>query len=157
MISIMIPCFSVGDKLGDWINCRSGFRILYKLELGVYLTMTMGIGGLTIAKIALSSICGLQGIRRSCGTPQTLDLWNLWIMQLLVQLMGCEVDPQEGNKILEWHTTCFLRIEMHYLGPWKNRMSTWIVIFYSSLEACMPYPWIVRGSHTYEFGDRRHI
>ena len=34
---------------------------------------------------------------------------------------------------MEWHTTCFLRIEMHYLGPWKNRLSTWIVMFNSSL------------------------
>ena len=31
---------------------------------------------------------------------------------------------------------------MHYLGPWKNRLSTWIVVFNSSLEACMSYPWI---------------
>ena len=54
---------------------------------------------------------------------------------------------------MEWLTTCFLRIEVLYLGPWKNRMSTWIVLFYSSLEACMLYPWIFRGSHTHEFGD----
>ena len=23
--------------------------------------------------------------------------------------------------------TCFLRIEMHYLGPWVNRLSTWML------------------------------
>ena len=28
---------------------------------------------------------------------------------------------------MEWLTTCFLRIEMHYLGPWNNGLSTWIV------------------------------
>ena len=59
MISIMIPCFSVDNKLGDWINCRSLFRDLYKLEVGSYLTPKMGIGGLTIVEIALSSFWGL--------------------------------------------------------------------------------------------------
>ena len=59
MISIMIPCFSVDNKLGDWINCRGLFRDLYELDLGVYLTMMMEIGGLTIVRIALSSIWGL--------------------------------------------------------------------------------------------------
>ena len=49
----MIPCFSVDDKLGDWINCRGLFRDLYELGLGVYLTMTMEIGELTIVKITL--------------------------------------------------------------------------------------------------------
>ena len=44
----MRPCFLVDDKLGDWVNCRSLFRDLYELDLGVYLTMIMGIGGLTI-------------------------------------------------------------------------------------------------------------
>ena len=32
MISIMIPCFSVDDKLGDWTNCRSLFRHLCELD-----------------------------------------------------------------------------------------------------------------------------
>ena len=59
MISIMIPCLSVDDKLGDWVKCRSLFRDLYKLEVGSYLTPMMGIGGLIIVKIALSSIWGL--------------------------------------------------------------------------------------------------
>ena len=53
MILIMIPCFSVDNKLGDWINCRSLSRDLYELDLGIYLSMIMGIGGLTIVKIAL--------------------------------------------------------------------------------------------------------
>ena len=53
MISIMIPCFSVDDKLGDWINGRSRFRDVYKLDLGVYLIMIMGISGLTIVRIVL--------------------------------------------------------------------------------------------------------
>ena len=39
--------------------------------------------------------------------------------------------------------TCFLRIEMHYLEPCKNRLSAWIVVFNSCLAACMPYPWIL--------------
>ena len=39
--------------------------------------------------------------------------------------------------------TCFLRIEMHYLEPWKNGMRTWIVVFNSCLTACMIYPWIL--------------
>ena len=39
--------------------------------------------------------------------------------------------------------TCFLRIEMHYLEPCKNRLSAWIVVFNSSLAACVTYPWIL--------------
>ena len=39
--------------------------------------------------------------------------------------------------------TCFLRIDMHYLEPCKNRFSAWIVVFNSSLAACMLYPWIL--------------
>ena len=39
--------------------------------------------------------------------------------------------------------TCFLRIEMHYLEPCKNRLSAWIVAFNLSLVACMTYPWIL--------------
>ena len=31
--------------------------------------------------------------------------------------------------------TCFLRIVMHYLRPWKDRPSTWIVMFNSRLAA----------------------
>ena len=61
MISIMIPCFSVDDKLGDWINCRSLFRVLYKLDLGVYLTMMMEIGGLTIVMDSPSKYLGIMG------------------------------------------------------------------------------------------------
>ena len=61
MISIMIPCFSVDNKLGDWIKCRGLIRDLYELDLGVYLTMTMEIGGLTIVRVALSSIWGVIG------------------------------------------------------------------------------------------------
>ena len=34
---------------------------------------------------------------------------------------------------MEWLTTCFLRIEMHYLGPWVNRLSTWMVDIKSKL------------------------
>ena len=34
MISIMIPCFSVDNKLGRWINCRGLFRDFYELDLG---------------------------------------------------------------------------------------------------------------------------
>ena len=56
MISIMIPCFLVDNKLGDWISCRIWFRDLYKLEVGSYLTPKMGIGGLIIVEIARSSI-----------------------------------------------------------------------------------------------------
>ena len=52
MISIMIPCFSVDDKLGGWVKCRSLFRNLYELDLGVYLITIMGIGGLAIVRIA---------------------------------------------------------------------------------------------------------
>ena len=59
MISIMIPCFSVDHKLGDWINCQGLFRDLYEPNLGVYLIAIMGIGGLTIVRIALSGIWGL--------------------------------------------------------------------------------------------------
>ena len=59
MISTMIPCFLVDDKLGDWINCQSLFRDLYELEIEVYQIMIMGIGGLTIVEIAFSSIWGL--------------------------------------------------------------------------------------------------
>ena len=59
MISIMIPCFSVDDKLGGWVKCRSLFRNLYELDLGVYLIVIMEIGGLTIVEIAFSSIWGL--------------------------------------------------------------------------------------------------
>ena len=59
MISIVIPCFSVDNKLGDLTNYRGLLRDLYELDLGVYLTMTMEIGGLTIVKIAFSSIWGL--------------------------------------------------------------------------------------------------
>ena len=39
--------------------------------------------------------------------------------------------------------TCFLRIEMPYREPCKNRLSAWIVVFNSSLAACMIYPWIL--------------
>ena len=39
--------------------------------------------------------------------------------------------------------TCFLRIEMHYLEPCKNRLSAGIVVFNSSLAAYMTYPWIL--------------
>ena len=46
----MIPCFSVDDKLGDWVNFRGLFRDLYELDLGVYFTMIMEIGGLTIVR-----------------------------------------------------------------------------------------------------------
>ena len=56
MISFMIPCFSMDDKLGDWTNCWSLFRDLYTPDLGVYLTMIMEIGGVTIVGVALSSI-----------------------------------------------------------------------------------------------------
>ena len=42
MISNMIPCFSVDDKLGDWTNCRSLFRHLCELDLGVLLDHTNG-------------------------------------------------------------------------------------------------------------------
>ena len=42
MISIMIPCFSVDDKLGDWTNCRSLFRHLCVLDLGVLLDHNNG-------------------------------------------------------------------------------------------------------------------
>ena len=60
-----------------------------------------------------------------------------------------ELIHRKGNKILEWHMTCFLNTEMRQYGPWRNRMSTWIVLFYSSLEACMLYPWIFRGGRTH--------
>ena len=53
MTSIIIPCFSADDELGDWINCRGLFRNLYELDLGVYLIMIMGISGLTIVRIVL--------------------------------------------------------------------------------------------------------
>ena len=44
--------------------------------------------------------------------------------------------------------TCFLRIEMQYREPCKNRLSAWIVVFNSSLVACMTYPWILgEGMH----------
>ena len=59
MISIMIPCFSVDDKLGDCVKCKSLFRNPYELDLGVYLITIMGIGGLTIVEVALSSVRGL--------------------------------------------------------------------------------------------------
>ena len=59
MILVVIPCFSVDNKLGDWINCRGLLRDLYKLDLGGYLTMIMEFGGLTIVEIAFSSILGL--------------------------------------------------------------------------------------------------
>ena len=42
MISIMIPCFSVDDKLGDWTNCQSLIRHLYELDLGVLLDHNNG-------------------------------------------------------------------------------------------------------------------
>ena len=38
----MTPCFSVDDKLGDWTNCRSLFRHLYELDLGVLLDHNNG-------------------------------------------------------------------------------------------------------------------
>ena len=59
MIAIMIPCFSVVNKLGDWINCQSLFRDLYELEIEVYQIMIMGIGGLTIVRTTLPSTWGL--------------------------------------------------------------------------------------------------
>ena len=39
--------------------------------------------------------------------------------------------------------TCFLRIEMHYREPCKNRLSAWIVEFNLSSAACMIYLWIL--------------
>ena len=51
----MIPCFSVDDKLGDWVKCRSLFRNLYELDIGVYLIMIMGIGGLTVVRVAFQA------------------------------------------------------------------------------------------------------
>ena len=69
MISIMIPCFSVDDKLGDWVKCRSLFRNLYELDLGVYLIVIMEIGGLTIVRIAFQVFGDYMDFRRSCGTP----------------------------------------------------------------------------------------
>ena len=39
--------------------------------------------------------------------------------------------------------TCFLRIEMHYREPCKNRLSARIVEFNLSSAACVTYPWIL--------------
>ena len=69
MISIMIPCFSVDDKLGDWINCRSLFRHLCGLDLGVLLDHNNGNWWTDYSKAALSSIGDYKDFRRSCGTP----------------------------------------------------------------------------------------
>ena len=69
MISIMIPCFSVDDKLGDWTNCRSLFRHLYELDLGVLLDHNNGNWWTDYSKAALSSIGDYKDFRRSCGTP----------------------------------------------------------------------------------------
>ena len=63
MISIMIPCFSVDDKLGDWTNCRSLIRHLYELDLGVLLDHNNGNRWTDYSKAALSSI----GIIRNLG------------------------------------------------------------------------------------------
>ena len=35
--------------------------------------------------------------------------------------------------------TCFLRIEVLYLRPWKNRLSTWIVTFKLSSLYVLPH------------------
>ena len=48
--------------------------------------------------------------------------------------------------------TCFLRIEMHYLEPCKNRLSAWNVEFNLSLAACMIYPWILGGDIHVDLG-----
>ena len=39
--------------------------------------------------------------------------------------------------------TCFLRIEMNYREPCKNRWSAWIVEFNLNSAACMIYLWIL--------------
>ena len=39
---------------------------------------------------------------------------------------------------MEWLTTCFLGIEMLYLRPRKNRLSTWIVTFKLSSLYILP-------------------
>ena len=69
MIPIMTPCFSVDDKLGDWINCRGLIRDLYELDLGVYLTMIMEIGGLTTVRYPFQVFGDYRDFRRLCGTP----------------------------------------------------------------------------------------
>ena len=56
MISIMMPCFSVDDKLGDWTNCRNLFRHFCELDLGVLLDHNNGNWWTDYSKAALSSI-----------------------------------------------------------------------------------------------------
>ena len=69
MISIMIPCFLVDDKLGDWTNCWSLFRHLCELDLGVLQDHNNGNWWTDYSKAALSSIGDYKDFRRSCGTP----------------------------------------------------------------------------------------
>ena len=69
MMSIMIPCFSVDVKLGDWTNCRSLFRHLCELDLGVLLDHNNRNWWTGHSKAALSSIGDYKDLRRSCGTP----------------------------------------------------------------------------------------
>ena len=52
------------SELGGWINCWGSFKDLYKLDIRVYQISITEIGGLTMVKTALSSVWGLQDIRR---------------------------------------------------------------------------------------------